>query len=169
MEPNENLSSKKQDLCNLIDHLSIDTENPCVIMSQDMSRDFLSAGSEKEKFKFYFKATLLEKVSKLLDMNMKTIQVCCDCLQKDRKSFEVLEQDLVKIEEKLLHAEQVDELAKEVHTLRKRLAWAVVYETDKKLEDIQAFVRELKQLILLVEEDTEMQTVSRLVFYLLDV
>ncbi|XP_024535853.1 structural maintenance of chromosomes protein 6A-like [Selaginella moellendorffii] len=156
----EKLSSNKQDLCDVIDHFSIDTENPCVIMSQDMSRDFLSAGSEKEKFKFYFKATLLEKVLKLLDMNAKTIQVCCDCLQKDRKSFEVLERDLVKIEEKLLHAEQVDELAEEVCTLRKRLAWAVVYETDKKLEDIQAFVSELKQLILLAEEDIKMQTIS---------
>ncbi|EFJ12394.1 hypothetical protein SELMODRAFT_425395 [Selaginella moellendorffii] len=135
----EKLSSNKQDLL---------TENLCVIMSQGMSQDFL--GSKKEKFK-YFKATLLEKVSKLLDINVKTIQ------------------DLVKIEEKLLHAEQVDELAKEICTLRKRLVWAVVYETDKKLEDIQAFVRELKQLILLVEEDIEMQLVSSLVFYLLDV
>ncbi|EFJ19437.1 hypothetical protein SELMODRAFT_419146 [Selaginella moellendorffii] len=112
----------KQDLCDMINHLSIDAENRYVIMSQDISQDFLSPGSEKEKFKFYFKATLLEKVLKLLDMNVKTIQVCRDCLQKDKKSSNVLEQDLVKIEEKLLYAKQVDELAKEVHTLQKRLA-----------------------------------------------
>ncbi|EFJ20025.1 hypothetical protein SELMODRAFT_418738 [Selaginella moellendorffii] len=117
----EKLSSNKQDLCDVINHLN------------------------------YFKATLWEKVSKLLDMNVKTIQ------------------DLVKIEEKLFHAEQMDELAKEICTLQKRLVWAIVYETDKKLEDIQVFVRELKQFILLVEEDIEMQLVSSLVFYLLDV
>ncbi|EFJ27000.1 hypothetical protein SELMODRAFT_412569 [Selaginella moellendorffii] len=132
-----NTTRMSHDLCDVIDHLNIDAKNPCVIMSQDMSQDFLSTGSKKEKFKFYFKATLLEKVSKLPDMNTKTIQVCDDFLQKDKKSSEVLEQDLVKIEEKLLHAEQMDELGKEVRTLQKRLVWAIIHEINKKLKDIQ--------------------------------
>lgn len=31
--------------------LQIDVENPCVIMSQDKSREFLHSGNDKEKFK----------------------------------------------------------------------------------------------------------------------
>lgn len=31
--------------------MQIDVENPCVIMSQDSSREFLHSGNEKDKFK----------------------------------------------------------------------------------------------------------------------
>lgn len=31
--------------------MQIDVENPCVIMSQDKSREFLHSGNEKDKFK----------------------------------------------------------------------------------------------------------------------
>lgn len=31
--------------------LQIDVENPCMIMSQDKSREFLNSGSAKDKFK----------------------------------------------------------------------------------------------------------------------
>lgn len=31
--------------------LQIDVENPCVIMSQDKSREFLHSGNDKDKFK----------------------------------------------------------------------------------------------------------------------
>lgn len=36
--------------------LQIDVENPCVIMSQDKSREFLHSGNEKDKFKVIFTA-----------------------------------------------------------------------------------------------------------------
>jgi len=44
----------------------IAVENPCVIMSQDKSREFLHSGNNKDKFKFFFKATLLQQVNDLL-------------------------------------------------------------------------------------------------------
>lgn len=31
--------------------MQIDVENPCVIMSQDKSREFLHSGNDKDKFK----------------------------------------------------------------------------------------------------------------------
>lgn len=31
--------------------LQIDVENPCVVMSQDKSREFLHSGNDKDKFK----------------------------------------------------------------------------------------------------------------------
>ena len=33
------------------DSLQIDVENPCVIMTQDKSREFLHSGNAKDKFK----------------------------------------------------------------------------------------------------------------------
>jgi hypothetical protein len=36
--------------------VQIDVENPCVIMSQDKSREFLHSGNAKDKFKVIFVA-----------------------------------------------------------------------------------------------------------------
>jgi hypothetical protein len=36
--------------CTCVIH-QIDVENPCVIMSQDKSREFLHSGNDKDKFK----------------------------------------------------------------------------------------------------------------------
>lgn len=34
--------------------MQIDVENPCVVMSQDKSREFLHSGNDKDKFKVLF-------------------------------------------------------------------------------------------------------------------
>lgn len=48
------VASRKEELRELIEHFNIDVENPCVIMSQDKSREFLHSGNPKDKFKFFF-------------------------------------------------------------------------------------------------------------------
>ncbi|KAF2532951.1 hypothetical protein F2Q70_00032515 [Brassica cretica] len=45
------VSSRKDELRELVEHYNIDVENPCVVMSQDKSREFLHSGNDKDKFK----------------------------------------------------------------------------------------------------------------------
>lgn len=45
------VASRKEDLRDIVEHFNIDVENPCVIMSQDKSREFLHSGNAKDKFK----------------------------------------------------------------------------------------------------------------------
>ncbi|KAL2982787.1 hypothetical protein AAZX31_12G006300 [Glycine max] len=59
--------SWKTDLLEIVEHFNIDVENPCVIMSQDKSREFLHSGNNKDKFKFFYKVTLLQQVNDLLE------------------------------------------------------------------------------------------------------
>lgn len=39
--------------------VQIDVENPCVIMSQDKSREFLHSGNDKDKFKVISEAVFI--------------------------------------------------------------------------------------------------------------
>ncbi|KAH1219701.1 Structural maintenance of chromosomes protein 6A [Glycine max] len=55
--------SWKTDLLEIVEHFNIDVENPCVIMNQDKSREFLHSGNNKDKFK----VTLLQQVNDLLE------------------------------------------------------------------------------------------------------
>ncbi|KAK4480619.1 hypothetical protein RD792_013697 [Penstemon davidsonii] len=45
------VGTKKDDLREVVVHFNIDVENPCVVMSQDKSREFLHSGNAKDKFK----------------------------------------------------------------------------------------------------------------------
>uniref|UniRef100_A0A453MXC5 Rad50/SbcC-type AAA domain-containing protein n=1 Tax=Aegilops tauschii subsp. strangulata TaxID=200361 RepID=A0A453MXC5_AEGTS len=45
------VAHRKDDLNEIVEHFNIDVENPCVIMSQDKSREFLHSGNDKDKFK----------------------------------------------------------------------------------------------------------------------
>lgn len=50
---------KREDFQEFFDYFNIEVENLCVIMIQDKSREFFYVGSEKERFKFFFKVILL--------------------------------------------------------------------------------------------------------------
>ncbi|KAJ8747849.1 hypothetical protein K2173_013063 [Erythroxylum novogranatense] len=56
------VATRKEELNELLGHFSIDIENPCIIMGQDSSRDFLHSGNDKDKFW----ATFLQQVDDLL-------------------------------------------------------------------------------------------------------
>lgn len=43
--------------------MQIDVENPCVIMGQDRSREFLHSGNDKDKFKVMLCLTYFSKLS----------------------------------------------------------------------------------------------------------
>ncbi|KFK25150.1 hypothetical protein AALP_AA8G072300, partial [Arabis alpina] len=45
------ISSRREELRELVEHHNIDVENPCVIMSQDKSREYLHSGNDRDKFK----------------------------------------------------------------------------------------------------------------------
>ncbi|KAL0292331.1 UNVERIFIED_CONTAM: Structural maintenance of chromosomes protein 6B, partial [Sesamum calycinum] len=50
-EKRRRVGTRKEDLREIVEHFNIDVENPCVIMSQDKSREFLHSGNAKDKFK----------------------------------------------------------------------------------------------------------------------
>ncbi|EFJ27923.1 hypothetical protein SELMODRAFT_60332, partial [Selaginella moellendorffii] len=146
------VSAKKEDLHDIIDHFNIDVENPCVIMSQDKSREFLHSGNDKEKFKFFYKATLLQHVSELLDANIGNIESCKVYLKANEETFRPYEQKLNKLDLEIRRAEKVDEMAQEVTNLRKKLAWSQVYDIDRKIEKAAGCAEKLRERIPVCQE-----------------
>ena len=51
--------STKKELDRILDHFNIQQDNPCIMMTQDASREFLRDSNAKTKFLFFEKATLL--------------------------------------------------------------------------------------------------------------
>uniref|UniRef100_A0A0A9G3T4 Uncharacterized protein n=1 Tax=Arundo donax TaxID=35708 RepID=A0A0A9G3T4_ARUDO len=104
-------------------------------MSQDKSREFLHSGNDKDKFKFFFKATLLQQVNDLLFEIRHNLSLADSIVEVLEKSIRPVLKELDEIQDKIKGMEHIEEIAHEIENLKKKLAWAWVYDVDKKMRN----------------------------------
>ncbi|KAJ3698353.1 hypothetical protein LUZ61_002058 [Rhynchospora tenuis] len=141
------VSNRKDELRELVEHFNIDVENPCVIMTQDKSREFLHSGNDKDKFKFFFKATLLQQVSELLDSIRSQLLSADAIVQELEASIRPMLKELDDLREKIKNMEHVEEIAQELQILKKKLAWSWVYDVDRQIEKHAVTIEKLKERV----------------------
>ncbi|GMY07832.1 structural maintenance of chromosomes protein 6B-like isoform X1 [Fagus crenata] len=141
------VSSRKDDLREIVEHFNIDVENPCVIMSQDKSREFLHSGNDKDKFKFFYKATLLQQVNDLLKTISEHLKSANALVHELEESIKPMQRELDELQGKIKNMEHVEEISQRVQQLKKKLAWSWVYDVDKQLEEQRAKIGKLKDRI----------------------
>ncbi|XP_047326989.1 structural maintenance of chromosomes protein 6B [Impatiens glandulifera] len=139
------VATRREDLLELIEHFNIDVENPCVIMSQDKSREFLHSGNDKDKFKFFFKATLLHQVRDLLKSIRDQLADAERLVDELESSIRPIEKELDDLQTMIKNVEQVEEISHQVQLLKKKLAWSWVYDVDRELKEKHAVVEQLKR------------------------
>ncbi|KAG6382819.1 hypothetical protein SASPL_157470 [Salvia splendens] len=138
------IGSKREDLREIVEYFNIDVENPCTIMTQDKSREFLHSGNDKDKFKFYFKATLLQQVDDLLNGIGKQLQDANGLISHLEDSLRPAKKELDELQEKIKNMEVMEEMSQQVQLLRKKLAWSWVYDADRKLDEQHKLIEKLK-------------------------
>lgn len=154
------VASRKEDLIDIVEHFNIDVENPCVIMSQDKSREFLHSGNAKDKFKFFFKATLLHHVDDLLKSIEKQLNGAQELVGNLENSIRPILKELSELQGKIKSMEQFEEISQRVQLLKKKLAWAHVYDIDDQIQQAEARIEKLKGRIPHCEDLIARQTVK---------
>lgn len=141
------VAGRKQELLELTDHFNIDVENPCVIMSQDKSREFLHSGNDKDKFKFFFKATLLQQVNDLLQSIYNHLNTADALVLELEATIRPIEKELSELQGKIRNMEHVEEITQNLQQLKKKLAWSWVYDVDRQLKEQTLKIEKLKDRI----------------------
>lgn len=125
------ISTKRAELDAIIDHFTLQFENPMNVLSQDMARQFLSSSSPAEKYKFFVKGVQLEQ----LDQDYRLIEESGDQIEEKLRSKE---QDISSLEnrrdaaqKKLEISDQQESLRNRVRNLRNQNAWAQVEEQER--------------------------------------
>ncbi|KAL9685215.1 hypothetical protein QQ045_022663 [Rhodiola kirilowii] len=149
------VTDKKAHLYDLIEHFNIDVQNPCVIMTQDKSREFLHSGNAKDKFKFFFKATLLQHLDDMLKGIGRNLMTADTFVSELEKSISPKVKELNEIQEKIKNMEHVEEIAQQVQQLRKKLAWSLVYDVDRQQHEQRDKLRKLRDRIPACEAKIE--------------
>ncbi|PIN15085.1 DNA repair protein RAD18 (SMC family protein) [Handroanthus impetiginosus] len=141
------VGTKKEDLREIVEYFNIDVENPCVIMSQDKSREFLHSGNAKDKFKFFFRATLLQQVDDLLKGIGKQLNDATAMVNHLEQLLRPVLKELSELREKIKTMEFVEEISQQVQLLKKKLAWSWVYDADRKFDRQHKLIEKLKKRI----------------------
>lgn len=70
----EIISTKRDELDNIITAMNIQVDNPISVLNQDISRTFLVSSKPSEKYNLFMKATLLDTI----DKNYKEAREICE-------------------------------------------------------------------------------------------
>ncbi|EFN87370.1 Structural maintenance of chromosomes protein 6 [Harpegnathos saltator] len=135
----EIISTKRDELDDIISSMNIQIDNPISILNQDVSRTFLISSKSEEKYNLFMKATLLD----IIENNyVEALQICMEENEKLKQYYEALSQvkaEIEKLKDDIQKMEQMDESRAELTNLEEReLPWAIAIEEETKLEKIQA-------------------------------
>ncbi|KAL5332680.1 hypothetical protein BJX70DRAFT_404329 [Aspergillus crustosus] len=125
------ISTKRAELDAIIDHFTLQFENPMNVLSQDMARQFLSSSSPAEKYKFFVKGVQLEQ----LDQDYRLMEESGDQTEERLRSKEqeisILRERWDVAKKKLEISDQQESLRHRIRTLRNKMAWAQVEEQER--------------------------------------
>ncbi|KAL7582405.1 hypothetical protein Lser_V15G43696 [Lactuca serriola] len=141
------VATRKEDIRELVEHFNIDVENPCVVMSQDKSREFLHSGNDKDKFKFFFKATLLSQVDDLLKSVKDNLDKANSEVVELERSIAPIEKELNELQGKIKSMEHIEEISQKVQLLTKKCAWSLVYDIDNQIQEETARIKKFEERI----------------------
>ncbi|KAL4783966.1 P-loop containing nucleoside triphosphate hydrolase protein [Aspergillus varians] len=167
------ISVKRAELDAIIDHFTLQFENPMNVLSQDMARQFLSSSTPAEKYKFFVKGVQLEQ----LDQDYRLIEESGDQIEEKLRSKE---QDIALLknrrdaaQKKLEISDQQESVRNRIRSLRSQHAWAQVEEqesarnslitelsrTDNKIAETEAKIERYDAAIR--EAEAENETAAR--------
>ena len=140
-------STKKQDLVEMLDFLNVQIDNPCCILDQTSSKEFLK-GSDSEKYNFFLRATDLEKLKRqhqeMLDER---------ALQQAR--VVAAEEHLPKVEEELKRAKVALDQCQALGTLETKRTHVQLMYFWANVEKKEAEAEQVEQELAKMQKDIE--------------
>ncbi|KAK1135509.1 hypothetical protein K0M31_000098 [Melipona bicolor] len=133
----EVISTKRNELNNILRAMNIQIDNPISILNQDISRTFLVSSKPEEKYELFMKATLLD----IIGTNYKEAKLICQQEYQKLKQYNEILADVRKeveeLKKNIKRAEEIDKFRDEVIDLDNELLWAVAITEETKLQNTE--------------------------------
>ena len=124
------VTTERSELAPLCDRFNIQINNPCIIMMQETSRDFLGNSSAAKKYELFERATQIRVIQDHLSELMGDIANAASTLDRKRSLFPALQRkhEIVKKEhDEIMHLKKVKE---NMVNIKGELVWAQVQERE---------------------------------------
>lgn len=125
------ISTKKADLDDIIDYYVLQIDNPMNVLSQDLARQFLSASTPSEKYKFFVKGVQLEQLDQDYRLMEESVNQNAIKLQAYEEELELVRnehKEAVNLQKKM---DQHMHLVEEIMETQNMMVWSIVDDQEK--------------------------------------
>ncbi|KAF9013179.1 hypothetical protein BDQ17DRAFT_1342932 [Cyathus striatus] len=141
------VSTKKDELAAICDHMNIQVDNPMTVLTQDAARQFLSASHPQDKYKFFLRGTQLSQLADEYDQCLENITQTSKILAQKREAIPDLKTTFREATMRFQEASKALEQRKKKDDLKKELAWAYVRDKEDQMRNkLQEVARESRRL-----------------------
>ncbi|KAB5592896.1 Structural maintenance of chromosomes protein 6 [Ceratobasidium theobromae] len=118
------ISSKREELTNITDHMNLQVDNPVVVLTQDTSRQFLASSKPKDKYQFFLNGTSLTQLSDEYETILESLKKTETILQSKQTVVPDLKRQFIEAQNKYREAQAAQQQHKRINDLEKEMAWA---------------------------------------------
>ncbi|KAK0186629.1 P-loop containing nucleoside triphosphate hydrolase protein [Armillaria mellea] len=138
------ISTKRDELSAICDHMNIQVDNPMNVLTQDAARQFLSASSKKDKYKLFLRGTQLSQLAQEYDTCHENVVHTSRIIEQKGAVLPDLRSRLNEAKQRLREAQKARDQKRRVDELKKELVWAHVNDKKAEMTDAINQVAELK-------------------------
>ncbi|XP_072747857.1 structural maintenance of chromosomes protein 6 [Anoplolepis gracilipes] len=132
----EIISTKRDELDNIIETMNIQIDNPISVLNQDVSRTFLVTSKADEKYNLFMKATLLDAIKNNYNEALEICEGEYDKLQQHSQALLQVKKEIEKLKDHIRRLEEIDVSREELNNLEMELQWAKAIVEESKLNKI---------------------------------
>ncbi|KAH9926088.1 P-loop containing nucleoside triphosphate hydrolase protein [Amylocystis lapponica] len=160
------ISTKREELSAICDHMNIQVDNPMNILTQDSSflfrrlddrcfRQFLSASQPSDKYRFFLRGTQLSQLSEEYQTCLENISQTQKVLKRKSEVIPDLEDALKEASTRFEEAAKAREQRHRADELKKELAWAHVATKEQEMKTKFEEVAQLTRRVPKIQEKLE--------------
>jgi chromosome segregation ATPase len=120
------ISTKRDDLQEILDHYQFQIDNPMTVLAQDTARMFLGNSSVDEKYRLFMKGVQLLQLDADYAMMESTVTTMETTLESKKEALQELRNNDRRCKAQLQIFERSTEIENQVRLLQKKFAWVQV-------------------------------------------
>jgi len=131
------ISTKRAELNLILEQFNIQIDNPCSILMQDTSRQFLSDAKPQTKYKLFLVATQLEQMRKDFTFVTEQVLIMNGTLDRKRQLLPDMKSKVEEYRREYNDMHQIKKLEEKVREMKNMLSWAYVVEKEKERDKVK--------------------------------
>ncbi|KAJ1929527.1 Structural maintenance of chromosomes protein 6 [Tieghemiomyces parasiticus] len=146
------VSTKRDDLLAICDHMAIQIDNPLNVLSQDAARQFLNSTTSEEKYKFFLKGTQLAQLQADHAVIQESLDTTEGTVRLKKELLPGLLAEAKEYERKYKDLQSARDLAVKLEGLKREMAWAQVAEKEEEYRAAVGRVERAERKLPAVDE-----------------
>ncbi|KAI8819994.1 uncharacterized protein EV422DRAFT_94634 [Fimicolochytrium jonesii] len=134
------ISTKREELLNIMDSMGIHADNPMTILTQDAARGFLANSTSKEKYQFFLTGTGLRQLSADYSVITESRHTLDQQIRRRSEVLPDMKKEVKRLEQVVKGLERARKIEEEVAMLKEMWVWSEVKEVEQNLEARKADV-----------------------------